>query len=575
MNQTGPKTNTEAHPAAPHIRVQDEHERVINVIQLAPDGVTIGRALHSTLALPSGDVSLLHARVDWDSITGRVTLTDLGSASGTYVDGRRLTANMPVAWNSTQLVQIGGYRIKLVLPTAAHPSPMTSPTNSPATPSSPPPAHPGSRRPHSQRRPIIALAGVTCALALGLLAYGLLARPAEIARMVITTAEGRAAVEFKVNHAQRVELRVNGRPADAARFAFTPGTGEGRYIADVRDTDFELIAFNSLGWPTSGRLMIPPPAPTPTERPTATPQPDDIGFAVYAFNGVNKTGDLSDIVLNKGEPLDIEWDVVNAESVELHPAGTFKPKDAVRVAPIETTVYTLIARNRAGEARRSVKVVVVDMAATAAAQAAASVAAQSTRDAEALAQAQAAATATTASQATATAIAQSLTEAQAAAAAKATRDALAIIHATVTAAARETAQANSTVVAQATSSAEASLRATVTASARSTAQALEARYGQYSGIWTNNDPDTDGITRLVITNAGPTITVQAFSRCRPQECDWGSRSRGFTGEPFTITFEFGDGVTRRLTLMREGATLRVSDADSRGPIRTYVFSPGG
>lgn len=568
MNQTGPKTNTEAHPAAPHIRVQDEHERVINVIQLAPTGVTIGRALHSTLALPSGDVSLLHARVDWDSITGQVTLTDLGSASGTYVDGQRLTANMPVVWNSAQSVQIGSYRIKLVLPTAAHASLMTPP------PSPPPLAQPGSRHPHSQRWPVTALAGVTGALALGLLAYGLLARPAEIARMVITTAEGRPAVEFKVNHAQRVELKVNDKPADAARFAFTPGTGEGRYIADMRDTDFELIAFNPLGWPTSGRLMIPPPAPTPTERPTATPQPDDIGFAVYAFNGVNKTGDLSDIVLNKGEPLDIEWDVVNAESVELHPAGTFKPKDAVRVAPIETTVYTLIARNRAGEARRSVKVVVVDMAATAAAQATASAAAQSTRDAEALAQAQAAATATTASQATATAIAQSLTEAQAAAAAKATQDALAIIHATGTAAARETAQANSTVVAQATSSAEASLRATATASARSTAQALEARYSQYSGIWTNNDPDTDGITRLVITHVGPAITVRAFSRCRPQECDWGSRSRGFTGEPFTITFEFGDGVTRRLTLTREGAMLRVSDADSRGPIRTYVFSPG-
>lgn len=556
----------EANEGAPRVRVQDELGRVVNVVRLPPDGdgVIVGRALHSDIALPSKDVSSLHLRIRWDRASSRVTITDLGSTTGTYLDGHRLDAGQPYDWGDGQRVRLAGYWLKLVRP-AAPPDPPSG--NSPLASDEPPPG------PRSGR---VVLAGAPALVALALAAaiYGWLSRPAEIASFALVAGD-EPAVQFQVNNAQRVALWVNGRPATPERLAFDPRTGAGSYAVGEGEEEFALFAYNLLGQPVSSRLVYPAPTPTPVPRPTLTPSPADIGFAVFAFNGVNKVNDLGDIILNKGDPLLIEWDVVNADGVELQPAGTFAARDAVRVAPNETTTYTLVARNRAGEARRSVRVVVVDAQATAAVNATASAIAQATRDAEAASQQRAAATATAASQETATAIADAFVRAQAAAAAKATQDALAVFAATGTAIARETVQAEGTAIAQATAGAQQASDATATAIVQATAQALAARYGQYNGIWLNDDHATDGITRLIIGNVGPTITVQAFARCRPRDCDWGVRSRPFTGEPYTLAFEFGDGVTRQLTFARVGDKLRVTDADSRGPIRTYSFSPAG
>lgn len=554
----------EPNAGAPRVRVQDELGRVVNVFLLPPDGegLTVGRALHSDVSLPSKEISPLHLRIRWDSASGRVTVTDLDSTTGTYLDERRLSPAAPALWESAQRLRVGSYTFKLIMP-----APASGTSSSPAQPADPPTAPAQSPR----RYGLALLAGALALVALALAIYAFLSRPAEILSFALAAGEPEPVVRFQVGNAQRIELRVDGRPADPSRLTFDPRAGTGAYPVNPGEADFTLVAYNRLGQPTTSRLIYP--APTETPRPTFTPPPAEVGLAVFAFNGVNKVNDLSDIVLNKGEPLLIEWDAVNADVVELQPAGTFKPQDAVRVAPNETTVYTLIARNPSGEVRRSVRVVVVDAQATAAANATASAIAQATRDAEAAAQAQIAATATAASQATATAIADAFARAQEAATAKATQDALAILSATSTAIARETAQAQSTAIAQATANAQQAADATATAVVQATAQAMEARYSQYSGAWVNDDPATDGVTRLVIANAGPTITVQAFARCQPRDCEWGVRSQAFTGEPFSIIFAFGDGVTRRLTFARIGDKLRVTDADSRGPIRTYSFSP--
>lgn len=445
-------------------------------------------------------------------------------------------------------------------------SPAPGPTQSTGAPA------PSAAHAHRPRRSVPVLLAVLLALTASLLAaYAFLSRPAEIVSFELSIAESQPTLRFRVANARRIELWANRRPADPSRLTFDPATGIGAYAIIPDEADFVLLAYNHLGEATAGMLAYP--VPTATTRPTPTSPPAEVGLVLFAFNGVNKVNDLSDILLNKGESLLIEWEAVNADEVELLPAGTFKPRDAVRVAPGETTAYTLIARNPFGEVRRSVKVIVIDAQATAAVLATAAAVAQATRDAEAAAQAQIAAAATAASQATATAIADALARAQAAAAAKATQDALAILDATATAIARETAQAAAIAAAQATAEAQRAADAAATAVVQATAQAMAARYSQYNGVWVNDDPTTDGITRLVIGNAGPTIAVQAFSYCRPRDCDWGIRSQAFVGEPFSITFAFGDGITRRLTLTRIGDKLRVTDADSRGPVRTYTFSP--
>ncbi len=558
----------EAEVGAPRVRVQDEIGHVVNVFLLPPDGdgLIVGRALHSDVSLPAGDVSPLHMRIRWDSASGLVTVTDLSSTTGTYLDGQKLDAGTPYPWSSAQRVRVGSYSLKLVLPSSAGDarSDLARPAGQAAPPAPP-------VRPSTWRRLGPALwVGVLVLAALAMAAYGFLARPAEITSFALMAAEAGPVVRFEVSNAQRIEFLVNGRSADSSRLTFDARAGLGVYAVGEGEEDFMVVAYNALGQPASSRLLYP--SPTETPRPTLTPQPEDIGFALFAFNGVNKINDLSDITLNKGDALLIEWDVVNAESVELQPAGTFRLRDAVRVAPSETTVYTLIARNRREEARRSVKVVVVDAQATAAANATALAVAQATRDAEAVAQAQAAAAATASSRETATAIADAFARAQEAAAAKATQDASAILGATSTAVARETVQAQSTAVAQTTAVAQQAADATATAVVQGTAQAMEMRYSQYSGIWVNDDPATDGVARLIVSNVGPVITVRAIARCQPRDCDWGVRSRPFTGEPYTLAFEFGDGVTRQLTFARVGDKLRVTDADSRGPIRTYTFS---
>lgn len=49
-----------------------------------------------------------------------------------------------------------------------------------------------------------------------------------------------------------------------------------------------------------------------------------------------------------------------------------------------------------------------------------------------------------------------------------------------------------------------------------------ANIGEFIGSWNNVDSGTRDITRVVVSPAGAgEVTVQAFGRCHPQDCDWG------------------------------------------------------
>jgi len=49
-----------------------------------------------------------------------------------------------------------------------------------------------------------------------------------------------------------------------------------------------------------------------------------------------------------------------------------------------------------------------------------------------------------------------------------------------------------------------------------------ASLSQFSGNWTNVDPNTGGITRLNIDVFGSSASVHAWGKCHPTDCDWGS-----------------------------------------------------
>ena len=59
--------------------------------------------------------------------------------------------------------------------------------------------------------------------------------------------------------------------------------------------------------------------------------------------------------------------------------------------------------------------------------------------------------------------------------------------------------------------------------ASSLASSAVAAPGDFVGNWVNTDPNTRGITRLVISSAGSNrLNIQVFGKCRPTDCDWGS-----------------------------------------------------
>lgn len=48
-----------------------------------------------------------------------------------------------------------------------------------------------------------------------------------------------------------------------------------------------------------------------------------------------------------------------------------------------------------------------------------------------------------------------------------------------------------------------------------------AALSQFAGSWKNADPNTKGLTALLITESDHGLKLQAWGRCHPQDCDWG------------------------------------------------------
>lgn len=105
------------------------------------ESVVIGRDLGCDITLADGRTSRRHARVFVHQ--GRWSVADLGSSNGTFVDGRRLTAEQPVPLGDGGSFRLGatdGAQVRVrVLP------PSTATAQGRATPPTPPAANGGSR----------------------------------------------------------------------------------------------------------------------------------------------------------------------------------------------------------------------------------------------------------------------------------------------------------------------------------------------------------------------------------------------------------------------------------------------
>ncbi|MBE9033112.1 hypothetical protein IQ266_25575 [filamentous cyanobacterium LEGE 11480] len=53
-------------------------------------------------------------------------------------------------------------------------------------------------------------------------------------------------------------------------------------------------------------------------------------------------------------------------------------------------------------------------------------------------------------------------------------------------------------------------------------QAAMAKPADFIGTWKNSNPNTRGITKLIVKKAaGNKLNIQVFGQCQPKDCDWG------------------------------------------------------
>ena len=94
-------------------------------ISLALGQSTIGRNSDATINVGDGTVGRLHARIDTTTIG--VTITDLGSTNGTWVNGDRVVDGATFHLRDGDVVQVGGTVLRYAAPAALPPLPPPAP----------------------------------------------------------------------------------------------------------------------------------------------------------------------------------------------------------------------------------------------------------------------------------------------------------------------------------------------------------------------------------------------------------------------------------------------------------------
>ena len=99
----------------------------------------------------------------------------------------------------------------------------------------------------------------------------------------------------------------------------------------------------------------------------------------------------------------------------------------------------------------------------------------------------------------------------------------------------------------------------------------------FMGNWVNIDPDTGGMTRLVIQKVDDTtVSYHGYGKCVPTDCDWGVINVPLTPEELVGTYEFGFKNTRITVKLFDDRLLAetfddYTKADGR-PDRTTTYT---
>ena len=78
-----------------------------------------------------------------------------------------------------------------------------------------------------------------------------------------------------------------------------------------------------------------------------------------------------------------------------------------------------------------------------------------------------------------------------------------------------------------------------------------------AGSWKNDNPQTRGITRLVVQQEGSATSVHAWGACSPQDCDWGAQPAAIEAGSASVAWD-QQFVLRKMTLAPDASRLRMS-----------------
>jgi hypothetical protein len=79
----------------------------------------------------------------------------------------------------------------------------------------------------------------------------------------------------------------------------------------------------------------------------------------------------------------------------------------------------------------------------------------------------------------------------------------------------------------------------------------------FVGTWLNVDTNTKNWTKIEITSGGDTLTAHIWGSCSPTDCDAGSTSAIYSGNPVLMILDHGFAI-RNFTFSLNGDTLHVT-----------------
>ncbi|MBW2039980.1 MAG: hypothetical protein JRI46_10405 [Deltaproteobacteria bacterium] len=104
------------------------------------------------------------------------------------------------------------------------------------------------------------------------------------------------------------------------------------------------------------------------------------------------------------------------------------------------------------------------------------------------------------------------------------------------------------------------------------AATASADLNQFAGRWKNTDPDTRGVTTLNIRVRGTNVTVQAWGKCHPKDCDWG-RVKAYAYAP-SVSSNLADTAQALSAAFRTGFSqnLMIIHPVGRNRLRAEVLT---